>query len=140
MYTYVKSNFYNERDGFIMEYLFIYLLQLTEVLREIAWVWILAVPIIWFFGSFLLLDCDIAQELIIKNAKKFLAIWLGIPLLIFILPAKQTLLLMGGTYYGKKAINQVVTSQKLEKVNTIIDLQLDKYIKELKVGNNDSRR
>ena len=132
MCAYVESCFDNERDSFIMEYLFIYLLQLTETLRDIAWVWLLAVPIIWFFGSFLLLDCDIAQELIIKNAKKFLAIWLGIPLLIFILPAKQTLLLMGGTYLGKQAVNQVVTSQKLEKVNTIIDLQLDKYLKELK--------
>ena len=115
-----------------MEYLFIYLLQLTETLRDIAWVWLLAVPIIWFFGCFLLLDCDEAQTIITKNVKKFLATWLGIPLLIFILPAKQTLLLMGGTYLGEKAINQVVTSQKLEKVNTIIDLQLDKYIKELK--------
>lgn len=119
-----------------MEYLFIYLLQLTEVLNSIAWGWLLVTPIIIFLGCCFLFDCDEAQETLQKNAKKFLAIWLGVPLLIFILPAKQTLLLMGGTYLGKQAVNQVVTSQKLEKINTIIDLQLDKYIKELKeVGN-----
>lgn len=119
-----------------MEYLFIYLLQLAETLRDIAWVWLLLVPVICFLGCVALLDNDATQETLTKYAKKFLVIWLGVPLLIFILPAKQTLLLMGGTYLGKQAVNQVVTSQKLEKINTIIDLQLDKYIKELKeVGN-----
>lgn len=120
-----------------MEYLFIYLLQLTGILNSIAWVWLLAVPIICFFGCCFLLDYSEAQEVLGQYVKKFLVIWLGIPLLIFILPTKQTLLLMGGMYLGKKAVNQVVTSQKLEKVNTIIDLQLDKYIKELRGVNND---
>ena len=115
-----------------MEYLFIYLLQLAETLRDIAWVWLVAVPFISFLGCMMLLDYGEAQETMAKNVKKFLVIWLGIPLVIFILPAKQTLLLMGGMYLGKQAVTQVVTSQKLEKVNTIIDLQLDKYIKELK--------
>lgn len=119
-----------------MEYLFIYLLQITETLDTIAWAWLVAVPFIGFLCGCFLLDYDEAQETLTKNIKKFLAIWLGIPLLIFILPAKQTLLLMGGAYLGKQAVNQVVTSQKLAKINTIIDLQLDKYIKELKeVGN-----
>ena len=52
-----------------------------------------------------------------------------------ILPTKQTLLLVGGTYLGKKAVNKVITSDKLNKVNTIIELELDKRIKELKGGN-----
>lgn len=47
------------------------------------------------------------------------------------LPTKQTLLLVGGTYLGKKAINTVITDEKIKKVDTIINLQLDKYIKEL---------
>lgn len=136
MRTYAKSYFDNERDSFIMEYLFIYLLQITETLSSIAWGWLVITPFIYFLGCCFLLDYDEAQETLAKHAKKFLVIWLGIPLLIFILPAKQTLLLMGGTYLGKQAVNQVVTSQKLAKINTIIDLQLDKYIKELKeVGN-----
>lgn len=58
-------------------------------------------------------------------------------LIIVFIPCKQTLLLMGGTYLGKRAVNEVVNSDKLEKINTIIDLQLDKYIKELKGNNND---
>lgn len=121
-----------------MEYLFIYLLQLTGVLNSIAWVWLLVIPIICFFGFFMLLDYDDMLKIAKRYIKKFLAIWLGIPLLIFVLPTKQTLLLMGGMYLGKKAVNQVVTSQKLEKINTIIDLQLDKYIKELRGANNDN--
>ena len=38
---------------------------------------------------------------------------------------------MGGTYLGKKAINAVVTDSKIQKVNTIIELELDRRIKEL---------
>lgn len=136
MCAYAKSYSYDERDSFIMEYLFIYLLQITETLDTIAWAWLVAVPFIYFLGCCFLLDYDDAQETLAKNIKKFLVIWLGIPLLIFILPAKQTLLLMGGTYLGKQAVNQVVSSQKLEKINAIIDLQLDKYIKELKEVDN----
>ena len=48
-----------------------------------------------------------------------------------IFPTKQTLLLVSGIYMGKKTVNQIATSQKLEKINTIVDLQLNKYIKEL---------
>lgn len=49
-----------------------------------------------------------------------------------VIPTKQTLLLMGGTYLGRKAINTVVTDEKMKKIDTIINLQLDKYIKDLK--------
>jgi hypothetical protein len=44
---------------------------------------------------------------------------------------------MGGTYLGKRAVNEIANSAKLEKINTIVDLQLDKYIKNLKGTNND---
>jgi hypothetical protein len=56
-------------------------------------------------------------------------------ILFAILPTKNTLLLLGGTYYGKKAIKQVATSEKLQKIDTIINLELDKRIKELKNAN-----
>ena len=72
-----------------------------------------------------------------KWMKKMLIISLVTSLVLLALPTKQTLLLMGGTYLGKRAVNEVVNSDKLEKINTIIDLQLDKYIKELKGNNND---
>ena len=48
------------------------------------------------------------------------------------IPTKQTLLLIGGTYIGKKAVNQVVTDEKIKKIDTIINLELDKRIKELR--------
>lgn len=37
------------------------------------------------------------------------------------IPEKETLLLMSGTYYGKKAVNAVVTSEKLQKVKGILE-------------------
>lgn len=68
--------------------------------------------------------------------KKTLYILVSVSLLSNIFPTKQTMLLVGGTYLGKKAVNQVATSDKIEKINTIIDLQLNKYIKELKGNEN----
>jgi hypothetical protein len=51
-------------------------------------------------------------------------------ILLFI-PSQQTLVLMGATYYGKKAVTAISDSKKLEKISTIIDLKLDSYIKDL---------
>ena len=42
---------------------------------------------------------------------------------------------MGGTYLGKRAVNAVITDEKIKKVDEIINLQLDKYLKELKEQN-----
>ena len=65
-------------------------------------------------------------------AKRILCILLIIFLLIVFIPTKNTLLLMGGMYLGKKAINTVITDEKVKKIDTIINLELDKRIKELK--------
>ena len=51
------------------------------------------------------------------------------------IPTKQTLLLLSGTYLGKKTVKQVVTDEKIKKIDTIINLELDKKIKELKGAN-----
>ena len=56
-------------------------------------------------------------------------------LLLLLVPSQRTMCLLGGVYYGKKVVSNITDSKKIEKVNTIIDLQLDKYIKELKAGN-----
>jgi hypothetical protein len=78
---------------------------------------------------------DISQETGV-NASKFLQKWLPKCLVlcfVFILiPSKQTLLLFSGVYYGKKTYQQISTNKGLEKVKTIIDLELDKMIRELK--------
>ena len=130
-----------------MEYLFIYLLQMAENLEWISFVLIFttissfAFLIIMAFQS----ECkfekaehytaDMSNECIkttSKLAKKIFVINLIFVLIVMMLPTKQTLLLIGGTYMSKKAINTVVTNEKLKKGDTIINLELDKRIKELK--------
>ena len=120
-----------------MEYLFIYGLQLANYITILAVIiFIIPLIIVVVFGAGNC-DWDTLVECWNKWYKKTLIACIVIPLFLFALPTKQTLLLMGGTYLGKRAVNEVVNSDKLEKINTIIDLQLDKYIKELKGNNND---
>lgn len=38
---------------------------------------------------------------------------------------------MGGLFLGKKAVNTVITDEKIKKIDTIINLELNKRIKEL---------
>lgn len=133
-----------------MEYLFIYLLQMAENLDWIGF--ILVFTTISSLGFLIVMavqsECkfentehhtyEMSNECIktaSKLAKKIFAINLICVFITMILPTKQTLLLVGGTYLGKKAVNKVITSDKLNKVNTIIELELDKRIKELKGGN-----
>ena len=126
-----------------MEYLFIYLLQVTNVLETILAFTIfgsiiLIVTSIMFYGmNYDEITADGWGEAIkntFKTLKNTTIVFVIVTIFIGLLPTRQTLLLIGGTYLGKKAAKEIITTQKLEKVNTIIDLQLDKYIKELKTG------
>lgn len=129
-----------------MEYLFIYLLQLvdnlycvTAVLTVLA-IFFVPAYIAWGFSTNFKFEnyegsnYGVSKDLAVNLSKIFkktgIFILIGIIMAIFT-PTKQTLLLLGGMYYGKKAVHQVVTSEKLNKINTIIDLQLDKCIKDL---------
>lgn len=133
-----------------MEYLFIYLLQMAENLEwidsilvfttilSLAFLIVMAVQSRGKFENAEHHTYDMSNECIkiaSKLAKKIFVINLICVFIVIILPTKQTLLLVGGTYMGKNAINTVVTSEKLKKVDTIINLELDKRIKELKGGN-----
>lgn len=116
-----------------MEYLFIYSLQMADILATVSGIcgFLLIATTIALIPLFMYKE----EDKIVKDGFNIVC-RVNIALLVIIIlgvlaPTKQTLLLMGGTYYGKKAVNAVVTSDKLQKVNTIIDLQLDKYIKEL---------
>ena len=125
-----------------MEYLFIYLLQLADAITAIQFASIVA-TIFSGVGSLITYftistDCgdDVEEQETLLNKifvpfKKMFIISTVIMVLIGLIPTKNTLLLMGGTYLGKKAINAVVTDTKIQKVNTIIELELDKRIKEL---------
>ena len=138
-----------------MEYLIIYVLQLTTFIKCLAIALVLfgVISLIMFFdyrfkindafvdekkfphscaGYGKLAKLEFEKNMILS--KKIAAVFLVSSLFLFLIPTKQTLLLMTGTYLGKRAVSAVATSDKLEKINTIIDLQLDKYIKELQRG------
>lgn len=128
-----------------MEYLFIYLLQITdsisgllEILGFIA-IFFLVLLIAMFYMREAIYASPYATEKekhCIDNAreitKKICIPSITAFIILAVIPTKQTLLLMGGTYLGKKAVNAVVTDEKIKKIDTIINLQLDKYIEELK--------
>lgn len=122
-----------------MEYLFIYCLQLFDFLHGAMFFLFFAIivfTVTYFmamsFRSNYMLDSEIAFNKILCKMSKNTAITSLILFILFALtPTKNTLLLLGGTYYGKKAVKQVVTSEKLQKIDTIINLELDKRIKEL---------
>lgn len=129
-----------------MEYLFIYLLQLVGNLDWMEGIMIVLavifIPAYIGFGFSTNFEFEnyegcqygVSRDLAVNLSKVCKNIWIFMLacFIIFIFtPTKQTLLLLGGVYYGKKAVQNVVTSEKLEKVNTIIDLQLDKCIKDL---------
>ena len=128
-----------------MEYLFIYCLQLFESLRTIhagcMSAGLVSLFIILPIYCFLEVHKEGASDSEVKLTEKLQKIikpipiiFLTIGILTLFIPTKQTLLLMGGTYLGKKAFNTIVTDEKLKKVDTIINLELDNYIKQLKEG------
>lgn len=134
-----------------MEYLFIYLLQVCNGLQGIQ---ILFIVLSIFSFVFLAVVISLSfsegkigepseedkkhntayyQYYIARAFLKKLTIWCIVISIIFsLVPTKQTMLLMGGTYLAKKTISSDVVNSKLSKIDAIIDIQLDKYLKELK--------
>ena len=131
-----------------MEYLFIFLLQITdsinsllEILGIVAILSLISLIVIFYIREAIYASnyTDEKEKQCIDNikeiTKKICIFAVTIFLILCIIPTKQTLLLMGGTYLGKKAVNAVITDEKIKKVDEIINLQLDKYLKELKGEN-----
>ena len=122
-----------------MEYIFIYLLQLfdnIEILKILSGVTLAIGGVFYLIGK-----CEYVYDeecyadlkrLYNQVLDKIFYIVLSIFIISMLIPTKNTLLLIGGTYLGKKAVKQVITDKKIEKINTIIELELDKRIKELK--------
>ena len=130
-----------------MEYLFIYGLQVADIVEIVATVTlVLGIASIIFLVTYwvenynYISDKESTDYETFNLLKKVTASLCLTTLFLGILPTKQTMLLVGGTYLGKKAVNQVAMSDKMEKINTIIDLQLDKYIKELKENDNERNK
>ena len=131
-----------------MEYLFIYLLQITDsisgllvILGFVAILSLISLIVIFYIREAIYAS-DYSDEKEkhcmdnIREITKKISIFMVTAFLILaVIPTKQTLLLMGGTYLGKKAVNAVITDEKIKKIDEIINLQLDKYLKELKEQN-----
>lgn len=126
-----------------MEYIFFYLLQILDSLNIIAVTLFIILLILFFVILYFGLDNksmfrndnkDYYQEelLVFNKLKKVITILLVVFSILFFIPSKQTLVLFGATYISKKTVNTIVTSEKLQKIDTIINLELDKRIKELK--------
>lgn len=126
-----------------MEYLFIYCLQLFDNLNTICvtcWVLSIILAVISLL-SYLFIESERYSFNTIdnKNAdkvedmlKKTTITLLTTAIVLTFIPTKQTLLIMGGTWLGKKAVTSIVNDEKIQKVDTIINLELDKMIKDLK--------
>lgn len=130
-----------------MDYLFIYLLQLADIFNELVGAGIICSTI---FGVVLCIcfittimdgydlfpdedsDSDAQQLYKVRCFFQKSFIISLVALVVFnLIPTKQTLLLTGGLYLGKRATKAITVDEKIKKVDEIINLQLDKYIKEL---------
>ena len=110
------------------EYLFIYLLQLMDILCVLT-VFALLIGIIGSIVSSVILSDRFSDDEAINNARLTFKISISLliaGLLMLFIPTKETLLLMTGTYVTKKTI----TNERVEKINKIIDLKLDELVKE----------
>lgn len=137
-----------------MEYLFIYLLQIIECIEVIKIIFYIFTMTLILFYIVLGLSTDFKYEqyngssyiefldmttksvaTVSRFCKKWILFCLILCLAFALIPSKQTFLLFGGVYYGKKTYQQISTNKRLEKVKTIIDLELDKMIKDLSNDN-----
>lgn len=127
--------------GYNMEELFIYLLSVLDSLQVIAFL-----SVVFFIVAGCILITHVVQnpETFDKDEKgnfiekdcystfkrwKKITIISGLVCLFFcFVPSKTTVLLMSGVHYGKK----VVTNERVEKINKLIDLEIDKRLGETK--------
>lgn len=121
-----------------MEYLFLYLLQLSHAINGLGLICLILGSIYaagWLVyvlpTKFCNEETDKINTLIKKYITKPMKSFLITGFILLFVPSQQTLALMGATYYGKKAVTAMSDSKKLEKISTIIDLKLDSYIRDL---------
>jgi len=121
-----------------MEYLFLYLLQLSHAINGLGLICLIFGVIytcVWLVYVLPTKLCneetDKLKSLIARYITKPMKTLLIAGFILLSIPSQQTLVLMGATYYGKRAVTAMSDSKKLEKISTIIDLKLDSYIKDL---------
>lgn len=109
-----------------MIYLMIYLIHIMDALRITAGVSLVLIPIT-FFSFFLACDDD---KKIKKHLKTFVATIIIAILTLITIPTKETMYQLSAVYIGKQLNSTVQFNTKIQKVSQIIDLKLDKIIKE----------
>lgn len=70
-----------------------------------------------------------------KNMKKILTACLIIIFFLLLTPSKQTILILAGS----NLIKPYVTTERMQKIDKIIDLELDKRLESYNVGRNASK-
>ena len=121
-----------------MLYLFIYLADIVEALRNTL---ITAPIVLAIVGAMCLcgfmsttVETEDEKEAIKELFKFFKKFYITLVAILFIgllVPSKSALYQIAGVYCGKQINQQIHIDKKLQKVSEIIDLQLDKNIKEL---------
>ena len=116
-----------------MLYFIIYMIQVIPTIRDItqalAGFSFVSALILWFAYS--AYTGEICAPKIMKFAKIFSVICCVSALLGLLTRNKTTLCQMSAVYLGKQINKSVQVDAKIQKISTIMDLQLDKTIKEL---------
>lgn len=116
-----------------MLYFIIYMIQVLPTIRDIAQV---LAFLSFFFTLILGLGCfmnlnDPDTPKIMKVVKILSIICCVSTLLALLIPNKTTLYQMSAIYLGKQINRSVRVDDKIQKISTIVDLNLDNIIKDL---------
>lgn len=122
-----------------MEYLYIYLIGLFDEIKNFIGVAMLPATImllIGIMGLFPIVEQNDKAELSIKKGLKKtfimgLTLLISFALLNIIIPNKNTMYLIAGVYLGKTTTKQLTLGDKAQKLSKLVDLNLDKAIKQL---------
>ena len=122
-----------------MEYLYIYLIGFFDSIKDFITFSILPITImtlIGIIGLFPIAEENNKAELNIqKGLKKTfiigLTLLISFSLLNIIIPDKNTMYLIAGVYLGKTTAKELTLGDKAKKLSKLVDLNLDKAIKEL---------
>lgn len=111
--------------------LFVYLIGLVKNLIPIS-VLIVSISIVFLIINFSSLAVE-GEEILPKRLKIFFitSLFVFTSLIVFT-PSKETAILLAGIYAGNDFLKQEEVSAKLKAVNEIIDMKLQKILKETK--------
>lgn len=116
-----------------MLYFIIYMMQVIPTIGDITLgLAILSISLTVILGLGCLMNSDDPDTPKVMKFVKILSITCCVSaLLALLIPNKTTLYQMSAVYLGKQINKSVQVDAKIQKISTIVDLQLDKTMKEL---------